>query len=228
MDMIGSTAGEQRTDEWDAIRLGKVTASNVKRVLPGKSGKYLSDREDYKVELITERLTGIRMPMFQSDAMKWGTAQEPSARDAFAKKMNLVVNQVMFVEHPSIRNCGVSPDGLVTSGGEMSNVEIKCPHTKTHIETIIRGTADPDYYPQMTLQMGACKTKKNYFVSYDPRLPEDMQLVIHEYNLDVAYLAMIEDEIRKFLSELESDVDKILERFPQYRQSYILQWRAPK
>ena len=40
-----------------------------------------------------------------------------------------------FVDHPTIAMAGASPDGLV---GDVGLVEVKCPNTATHIDTLLR------------------------------------------------------------------------------------------
>lgn len=221
MDFI---EGNQGDDRWAMLRLGNVTASNVARIMPSKkTGKYQADREAYKFEIITERLTNIPMPRFQSEAMRWGTLNEPYARQMYEAVTKSEVRQVAFVQHESMLNVGVSPDGLVGIDGM---IEIKCPHTKTHIETIISETWNPDYYDQMTMQMGVGKRKWNDFTSFDPRLPEDMKIFIVRVPLDEAYWKFMEEEIKKFSSEIESEVDKILKRFPKYAENYVAQWRG--
>ena len=46
---------EQRTDEWFAARLGKVTASNIAKVMAKGGG---ATRKNYMAQLVCETLTG--------------------------------------------------------------------------------------------------------------------------------------------------------------------------
>ena len=55
---------EQRTDEWFAARLGKVTASRVADVLATRKGMESTVRAKYKLQLATERLTGQKYNSF--------------------------------------------------------------------------------------------------------------------------------------------------------------------
>ena len=49
---------EQRTPEWYAERLGKVTASRVADVIAKTKTGYSASRANYMAELLCERLTG--------------------------------------------------------------------------------------------------------------------------------------------------------------------------
>jgi len=163
--------GDQRTDGWHQARLGKLTASKLAKIVPTKAGKRPSSWDDVKIELITERLTGIPTPMFMTDAMRWGVAMEATARQAYEIRTGNVVREVSFIDHPTIVGAGASPDGLV---GEDGMLEIKCPHTKTHFATILSESWDTDYEEQMTMQMGCAGRDWNDFGSFDSRLPEEM------------------------------------------------------
>jgi hypothetical protein len=47
------------------------------------------------------------------------------------------------------------------------------------------------------------------FVSFDPRLPEDLQLFIVRVNRDDEYIAKLEEEVVAFLNEVEETVTKL-------------------
>ena len=57
---------------WLLERVGFVTASQFKHLLPGKKGGYLAARDTYKWQLITERLTGRATEHYVNPAMQWG------------------------------------------------------------------------------------------------------------------------------------------------------------
>ena len=71
---------EQRTEEWFAARLGKVTGSRVSDVIAKTKTGYSASRENYMADLAVERLTNAKAESFSSSAMQWGTDQEPFAR----------------------------------------------------------------------------------------------------------------------------------------------------
>jgi putative phage-type endonuclease len=199
---------EQGSPEWLAIRLGKVTASRITDVLAkGKSGE-AATREDYRTELVVQRLTNDPGESFTNAAMEWGTQTEPMARIAYEAQANVFVEQVAFVDHPTIEWFGCSPDGLV---GETGLLEIKCPASKTHIKYLLGGKPPVKYVPQMQCQMAVTGRKFCDFVSYDPRLPEDLQLFVVRLERDEEYIKAMEAEVEKFLGEVSEMYSKLKE-----------------
>jgi putative phage-type endonuclease len=194
---------EQRTQEWFDARLGKVTASKVSAVLAKKDS---ATRANYLTELVVERLTGEQEPFFTNESMQWGTDTEPQARMAYEAHTNNLVDEEGFIDHPSISNFGCSPDGLIGSDGL---IEIKCPNSKTHIDTLLSGKAPNKYIPQMQTQMAVTGRKWCDFVSFDPRLPEDLQLFVVRVERDDEYIANLEEEVSAFLKEVDETVIKL-------------------
>ena len=200
---------DQRTDEWFAARLGKVTASRVADVIAKTKTGPSASRENYATQLVLERLTNKQAESYTNSAMQWGTETEPMARQAYELKRGLFVNETGFVDHPTIEMCGASPDGLVGADGL---IEIKCPNSATHMETILNQKVPAKYIPQMMWQM-AC-TGRNWcdFVSFDPRFPENLQIFIERVKYDPTYVRMLELEITQFLDEVTKKVE-ILRKF---------------
>ena len=189
---------EQRTEEWHLARLGKVTASRVGDVLAKiKTGESAS-RKNYKMELVVQRLTNKVGESFTNAAMEWGTEQEPFARMAYDAHTGTFVKEEGFVDHPTIEGFGCSPDGIVGEG----LIEIKCPNTANHIETVLENKAPSKYIPQMQCQMACTGAKWCDFVSFDPRVPEDLQLFVVRVERDQEYIDLMEVEVKQFLSEV--------------------------
>ena len=189
---------EQRTEEWFSARLGKVTASRVADVLAKiKSGESAS-RKNYKMELVVQRLTNKVGESFTNAAMEWGTEQEPFARMAYEAHTGTFVKEEGFVDHPTIEGFGCSPDGIVGEG----LIEIKCPNTANHIETVLENKVPSKYIPQMQCQMACTGAKWCDFVSFDPRVPEDLQLFVVRVERDQEYIDAMEVEVKQFLSEV--------------------------
>lgn len=192
-------SGEQRTPEWFAARLGCVTASMADCVLAGKD---TAKRQGYLAQLVAERLTGRSPETFLSPAMQWGIDTEPLARAAYQSAHELV-DEVGFVRHPQIEWCGASPDGMV---GDDGLIEIKCPNSATHVEYLIDQIIPPRYKPQMMLQLACTQRKWCDFVSFDPRLPEDLQLFVLRFVPEPGALAKLENAVREFLADVESTI----------------------
>jgi putative phage-type endonuclease len=198
---------EQRTDDWFAARLGKVTASRVADVVAKTKNGYSASRENYMADLIVERLTGQKASSFSNAAMEWGTEQEPNARAAYSARTGELVEEVGFIDHPTIALSGASPDGLVSEG----IVEFKCPNTATHLEYLLAGKAPEKYVTQMQWQMACTGRPWCDFVSFDPRLPEHLQMLVVRIPRNEVRIIELEDEVRKFLAELDDKVKKLQE-----------------
>ena len=198
---------EQRTDEWFAARIGKVTASRVADVIAKTKTGYSATRDNYMAQLVCERLTGQKGESFTNAAMQHGTETEPLARLSYEVAQNVLVDEVGFVPHPSIEMAGASPDGLVNDDGLL---EIKCPNTATHIETLLSQTVPGKYNTQMQFQMACTGRKWCDFVSFDNRLPHELQLFVKRVPRDDAFIKQIEAEIVQFLAELDEKINKLM------------------
>lgn len=196
---------KQGTEAWKLARCGRATASRFGDVLAKlKSGAEAASRKNYRAELIVERLTGVPVDGFQSAEMRFGTENEPFARIAYEAKTGNVVHQVGFIAHPEIM-AGASPDGRVDFYG---GVEIKVPNTATHIEALLKGM-DPEHIAQIQGQMWIADWKWIDFVSYDPRMPEHMQLYVQRIERDNKYITNLEAEVRKFLDEVDKTLAEL-------------------
>ena len=199
---------EQGTDEWFAARIGKVTASRVADVLAKTKTGYSATRDNYMAQLVCERLTGQKGDSFTNSAMQWGTETEPLARLSYEVFQNVLVDEVGFISHPSILMAGASPDGLV---GDDGLLEIKCPNTATHIETLLSQTVPGKYNTQMQFQMACTNRSWCDFVSFDNRLPAELQLFVKRVPRDNMYIRLMEEEIIKFLNELDIKIAQLME-----------------
>ena len=198
---------EQGTEEWFTIRIGKVTASRVADVIAKTKTGYSATRDNYMAQLVCERLTGQKGESFSNAAMQHGTDTEPLARAAYEALQDVLVDEVGFVPHPSIERAGASPDGLV---GDDGLLEIKCPNTATHIETLLSQTVPGKYNTQMQFQMACTGRQWCDFVSFDNRLPEELQLFVKRVPRDTVFIRLIEAEIIQFLAELDDKINKLM------------------
>jgi len=189
----------QGSVEWKQLRLGRVTASRVSDIVAKTKSGYSASRANYAAQLIAERLTGTPAESFTNAAMQHGTETEPEARDAYCFYQGVTVEQVAFVPHQKIDQAGCSPDGLV---GDDGLVEIKCPQTATHLETLLGQAVPAKYETQMQFQMACTGRQWCDFVSYDPRMPENMRLFVKRVPRDDKRIAELEAEIASFLLEL--------------------------
>lgn len=197
---------EQRSEEWFQARLGKVTASRVADVLAKiKSGESAS-RRNYKIQLVSERLTGERQETYVNQAMQDGIDREQFARDRYVQQFG-EVEEVGFIQHPTLE-AGASPDGLVGTDGI---IEIKCPMGSTHTETLMTQEVPSKYVPQIQFQLLVTGRKWCDFVSYNPMFPENLQVFVRRVFANKEYQQELEDEVKHFLKEVDDVISKLKE-----------------
>lgn len=197
---------EQRTEEWFAARLGKVTASRVADVIAKTKTGYAATRETYMTQLVLERLTNTKAESFTSAAMQWGIDQEVFARGFYEAQTGKLVQEVGFIPHPRIDMAGASPDGLIDDDGML---EIKCPDSKQMVETLLTQKIPQRYIAQMQFQMACAERSYCDYVVFDPRMPPKVQLFVKRVERDDKFIAEMEGEIVKFLSEVQSQVQQL-------------------
>lgn len=197
---------QQRSPEWFAARCGKVTASRVADVIATTRSGYAASRANYMAELVVERLTGLPTEGYTNAAMQWGIDQEPHARAAYSARTGELVEEIGFVPHPTLE-AGASPDGLVLDG----ILEIKCPNTATHIEYLLEKTVPTKYFTQIQWQLACTGKAWADFVSYDPRMPSHLSLLVVRVQRDNEYILNLEREVGIFIAELAAKVNTLKE-----------------
>ena len=197
----------QGTPEWFAQRLGHVTASRMSDVLAkGKAGEAVT-RQKYRMQIIAERVSGRVAESFTSAAMEWGTEHEPLARIRYEADTGYFVDEAEFCFHPTIKWLGASPDGVIS--GVNALIEIKCPNTQTHLGYRLDNKPPAAYINQMQCQMWVTGATYCDFVSYDPRVPEHLQLFVSRLQRDNDLIAKMEIETIKFLGEVEEAINQL-------------------
>ena len=213
----------QGSEAWLQLRVGKVTASRVAHVVAKTKSGVSASRATYMGELIAERLTGQPAEKFKSAPMQWGNDMEGEARAAYAFYTGWDVSEVGFVRHPKIAMSGASPDGLIGAPGL---VEIKCPNTATHVETLLNGGVPSAYRTQMMWQMACTRREWCDFVSFDPRLPEHMRLFVRRIERDDKTIEDLEREVRLFLAELDETLASLNAKYPTTDSVFAHQLKA--
>lgn len=188
---------QQRTPEWYADRLGRATASKFKDIMAGEN---TAGYKNYRAELVVERLTGVPLPSFTSAAMQWGIDTEPLARLRYLLATKNQVQECGFFKFDDIM-AGASPDGLVGKDGLL---EIKCPNTATHLVSL-RGGIPVTYFWQIVGQQWVTGRKWTDFVSFDPRLPDNAQLVITRVKRQDAAIEKLAAKVQKFLLSVDAE-----------------------
>lgn len=157
----------QGTEDWFALRVGKVTGTRLKSVVGTKKVQ-----ETLLYELIAEELTGIQEELPMSYAMRWGVEHEEEAIDAYEKAYNVKTKTVGFCVSKEFDFLGLSPDRLIKKGKKyVKGVEVKAPTTKTVVKYMLDGTIPTEYKWQVINYFLVCESLTEVdFVIYDPRI----------------------------------------------------------
>ena len=201
---------EQRSDEWHAARCGSLGASQIADAISkSKDGKGPgATSTNLKARLVVERLTGVQEDSFKNAAMQHGIDSEEAARLAYEARTGSFVTEAGLYKHPLLEGTHASPDGLV---GEDGLVEIKCPNSATHIDTLRTGKIPTKYVYQMQWQVRCTDRQWCDFVSFDPRLPDNLRLFVKRIHRDAEMLAKLEADVKLFLDGVKADVELLQE-----------------
>ncbi len=199
----------QDSPEWATARLGKVTASRISDVVAKTRSGWGASRGNYLAQLLCERLTGKQAETFTNAAMQWGVENEPQARRVYEFEEDVAVQPAAFVQHPRIEAAGATPDGFV---GDDGLIEIKCPLTKEHIETLLDKRPSSKYVYQVQWQLACTGRRWDDFVSFDPRMPGEMQMFKLRIQRDDALIEELEAEVQTFLGELDAKLEQLRAR----------------
>lgn len=200
----------QGSDEWKLARVGSLGASRIAEAVAMTKTGWGASRANLRAELVAERLTGLPYAGYVSREMQFGTEHEPDARSAYEFFRDIDVQLVGLVKHPRIAWSHASPDGLV---GDDGLIEIKVPSTATHIETLLGAPVDGKYVKQVQWQMACSGRKWTDFVSFDPRLPQEMQLHVQRIPRDDKMIAQLEADAELFLREVDTIVASLRGKF---------------
>lgn len=189
------------------MRAGKLTGSCAKDMLAkGRGGDVGAKRRDLKFRLLAERLTGLpQEDTYVNAVMQWGIDHEAEAIAVYEAVRGVLVDPIGFVEHDTLL-VGSSPDGFVHDDGIVS---IKCPKTATHIGYLRAGTEPSEHAAQNTHELWLTGRSWVEFVSYDPRLPDNLKFFLLRVTRTPAELQAYDKEVRAFLSELETDIQAV-------------------
>lgn len=205
----------QGSEDWHAERLGKVTASRIADVMMNPT---TAGYQNYRAQLVCERLTQTPTKAFTSAAMQHGTDTEPRARAMYELETGLEVREVGFVPHPTLEMTGASPDGLVDSPSnphmdDNGLVEIKCPQPAKHIKNLTGANIDRNYMLQMQWQMVCTERSWCDFVSFCPSLPPEMQIFIQRVQMDLSLCQDIEEAVQDFLKGVDAVTAELTEKY---------------
>ena len=201
----------QRTEEWRLARLGKVTASKFNDPMTESrcKGRPFGDTAmTYLYELVAQRLTELLPFEFAGDAVMWGIANEDKALAAYQWETGRNVAGYGFVNHPTVKGVGGSSDGVVVNEDRI--IEIKCPYTsKEHIRTAVTGEVPKQYIAQVQGNLWITERAACDFISFDPRMPEHLQLVVLDVPRDEAYIERLAERVTVFARLVDETEERL-------------------
>lgn len=200
---------QQNTDDWQALRLGKVTNSNAGTFMANYGKAFGEPAKRYALQIALEQLTGVKASAgFSNEHTERGHEQEPIARMLYQEEMFSVVTNGGFF---CWGTHGDSPDGLV---GEAGGIEIKCVIPSVHYDTLRRGSFDPAYRWQLVGHLDCTGREWFDFVSYCADFPAASRLFIHrlyrsEYEAEIRQLRERRDELLALVADIKADVSRV-------------------
>ena len=202
--------GRPWSKEWMQDKVGHASASRMVDVMAKLKGKgEAAARRNYRIQLVAERLTNVSQEdTYVSPRMQWGIEQEAFARSEYEIRADCMTDLVGFGLHETIEHYGASPDGLVGKNGLL---ELKCPDTSTHITWILEGVVPEEHQPQMFAQMDVWERDWCDFVSFDPRVPKNLQLFTIRLPRDEMRIAELRDGVIQFNAEVDALIAKLRE-----------------
>jgi hypothetical protein len=157
---------------------------------------------NYIYEKIAELMTGVPHFNAESRATQWGNDHEAKAIEQYNIGAIIKADHMgkTFVKFSDM--CGGSPDAFVGTDGIL---EVKCPYNSAnHIKTFITNKISDDHMYQCQGNMLFSDRKWCDYVSYDPRMPEEMQLKIIRVNRDYEIGRAILSRIKEAVKEIEN------------------------
>lgn len=195
---------EQGSEEWDAIRVGRFTSSEIHNLM-GPAYREMTDQElkarpkkgkgssttriEVYEKLSPSALTYIKVKVAESITGKlkessyayplvYGKETEAEAVEYFEKRTGLECTTIGFV--PFGDHAGGSPDRNVEDNAIL---EVKCPWAiETQVDYLILTdqwdlkNLKPEYYWQCMANLFFTQKELCHFVTYDPRYPEKHRL----------------------------------------------------
>jgi len=199
---------DQRSPEWIAARLGRLTSSRAADMLATiKSGQEAASRRNLRVQLVLERLTGRSHENgYASAAMKIGIEREADAIAAYEAITGRVLQRTGFLAHPSLM-AGASLDGHCNDFEGIA--EIKSPIPATHLDYLRTGTIPGEYYKQIVHALWITGAQWCDWLSFNPDFPEPLQVKLVRVPRNESEIKSYELAARLFLDEVERDAAEV-------------------
>lgn len=203
----------QGSDEWNALRKGRITMSHAKDLLTGGKGK---TRESYLMTVAAERLSKYIADGYYNEDMLRGNELESFALECYKYAYPASdVKIVGFVLHDDER-IGCSPDALTKNAG----IEIKCPRPETHLKYLTRAYVEAAHGPQMQGGMWVCEKELWRFISFCPWV-ESNPTIIHTFGRNDEVIEKLSESAISGADYIDEMVKKLEKEKPMKSVSHI-------
>jgi len=198
---------EQRSPEWFAARLGRLTGSRAADMLATIKSGEAAARRDLRTQLVCERLTQtLQEDAFVNSAMQRGIDCEPLALQAYEALTGEVAHRTGFLAHRTLA-VGCSLDGHI--GDFVGILELKCPKSATHLKYLRSAAVPVEYVPQITHNLWVSGAAWCDFLSFDDRFPPALQTCLIRVERNEQLIAAYALAATLFLSEVEAEVEAV-------------------
>ena len=205
---------DQRSPEWFAARVGRLTASAAGDMLATVRSGEAAARRNLRTKLLLERLTGKVLDSgFTTRAMQQGVEREPLARAAYEALTGDLVVEVGFVQLDGVM-AGCSPDGvfLDKDGRIVRGLELKAPEPTAHLDYYLTRTLPAHYRAQIVHSLWVTGASRWEWMSHNPDFPEAMQTVMLGVDRDEDEVAAYAEKALAFLAEVDDNERVVRER----------------
>lgn len=193
----------QGSQEWLDIRRGKLTASEMKKIItPTLKVANNDDSRRHVYEIAAQRITGFVKEGYTSYDMMRGHEEEVDARDHYERHY-APVETVGFITNDRWGfTLGYSPDGLV---GDIGLIEVKSRDPKFQVETIVKYEVPAEHVIQCQAALLISEREWLHFLSYSGGLPMDL--------IPVEPIAEFQEAILAAATAFEARVAEVIDAY---------------
>lgn len=200
---------EQKSPEWYACRLGRLTGSVASDMLakPKSGSGESAGRRNLRAKLVLERVTGkSQEDDYVSRDMQRGIDLEPEAFGEFEALTGAIVHRSGFLSLGD--DFGCSLDGYLGDFEEL--VSIKCPNDATHMASLFGKKVPKDYLDQCRHELWITGAKRHHFMSYNPNFPPKLRVFYVTMERETFDIGEYETAAYKFMAEVREETEKLL------------------
>ena len=198
---------EQRSDEWRAARVGRLTGSRAPHMMAKIKSGEAAARRNLRVGMALERITNRPYErFFTARVTQTGIETEPQALATYEVRSGDIVERTGFLSLDGVM-MGCSLDGHVNNFEGI--VEAKCPESATHYGYLKTRQIPEEYYWQCVHNLYVTGAKYCDFISFDPSFPEDLQYLCVRMERSESVMTAYAEAANRFLAEVAVEVQEI-------------------